>query len=119
MSGSNEEARALRVMIDELRAEEPPALRWDAIERSLMLEVARRERARIGRSGAVMESTFGRVFAFAAAAAMLALGVSSMTQRSALPAPSSARAASSTPSARPSPASPRASATCSRCVKAT
>jgi hypothetical protein len=87
VSGSNEEARALRVMIDELRAEEPPELRWDQIERSLMLEVARRERARIGRSGTVMESAFGRVFAFAAAAAMLALGVSSMTRGSALPRP--------------------------------
>jgi hypothetical protein len=66
-------------MVDELRAEAPPELRWDEIERKLMLEVSKRERARIGRSGTVIDSAFGRIFAFAAAAAMLALGVTSMT----------------------------------------
>jgi len=79
VSGSNAEARAMRAMVDELRAEAPPELRWDEIERKLMLEVSRRERGRIGRSGNVIDAPFARLFAFAAAAAVLALGVSSMT----------------------------------------
>ena len=73
MSEPNDDVQGLRLLVEELRAEEPPELPWDAIERRLMAEIARRERventrAARGRAG------LSQAFAFAAAAACLVLG---------------------------------------------
>src|SRR5262245_828256 len=57
-------------MVEELRAEAPPELPWGAIEARLLAEIARREaRARTFSSGGP-----ARVFAVAAAAAVVVLG---------------------------------------------
>jgi hypothetical protein len=76
VSDSNGDARALRAMIEELRAEAPPELPWAAVERKLMLEVAKRDAASVAREAARPRSAFAQTFAFAAAAALFALGVS-------------------------------------------
>jgi hypothetical protein len=70
LRGPNDEVRALRVMVEELRAEAPPDLPWDAIERRLMAEIARREDS----VKAPPRSGLARAFTFAAAAAVLLLG---------------------------------------------
>ncbi|APR82285.1 Dihydrolipoamide acyltransferase [Minicystis rosea] len=76
MSQTHDEIRALRVMVEELRAEKPPEPRWDAVEQSLL--------ARIENEGAPQSrasrrsfkaSPFARVLGLAAVAAALALGV--------------------------------------------
>ena len=76
MSDSNGNARALRAMIEELRAEAPPELPWAVVERELMLEVAKRDAESAAREAARPRSAFLQTFAFAAAAALIALGVS-------------------------------------------
>lgn len=76
MSESNGEARALRVMIEELRAEATPELPWAEVERKLMLEVAKRDAESKAREAAAPRSAFLQTFAFAATAALIALGVS-------------------------------------------
>jgi FecR protein len=69
-------SRALRVMVEELRAEAPPELKWAEVERKLMLEVIKSDEARAAREAAAPRSAFLQTFAFAAAAALIALGVS-------------------------------------------
>ncbi|MEO5729656.1 MAG: FecR family protein, partial [Byssovorax sp.] len=76
MSDSNGASRALRVMVEELRAEAPPELPWADVERKLMLEVIKSEEARAAREAAAPRSAFLQTFAFAAAAALIAFGVS-------------------------------------------
>jgi ferric-dicitrate binding protein FerR (iron transport regulator) len=72
--GDAETSPALRAMVDELRAEAPPELPWDAMERRLLDRIARGEggRYRPDRSGPALR----QVAVFAAAAALLALFVS-------------------------------------------
>lgn len=69
-------SRALRSMIEELRAEAPPELPWAEVERKLMLEVVKSEAARDAQRAAAPRSPFMQAFAFAAAAALIAFGVS-------------------------------------------
>lgn len=69
-------SRALRSMIDELRAETPPELPWAEIERKLMIDVVKSDAARDAKRAAAPRSPFMQAFAFAAAAALIALGVS-------------------------------------------
>jgi FecR-like protein len=63
-------------MIDELRAEAAPELPWAEVERKLMIEVAKSDAARAAQRAAAPRSPFMQAFAFAAAAALIALGVS-------------------------------------------
>lgn len=63
-------------MIDELRAEATPELKWAEVERKLMIEVVKSDAARAAQRAAAPRSTFMQAFAFAAAAALIALGVS-------------------------------------------
>jgi hypothetical protein len=76
VSQSNDEIRAVRVMVDELRALPTPELPWDAIEQRLL--------ARLDRDGQVLSfpvrrglgsNPLVRVFGLAAAAAAITLGV--------------------------------------------
>lgn len=92
MSESSGEARALRRMVEELRAAPPPELAWDAVESRLLAQIERAEVSR-ARRAAVQPSPFLRAASFAAAAAVLALGIGSVarTQASA-PAPASVAA---------------------------
>jgi hypothetical protein len=76
VSDSNGDARALRAMIEELRAEAPPGLKWPEVERKLMLDVVKSDAARAAREAAAPRSAFMQCFAFAAAAALIAFGVS-------------------------------------------
>ena len=69
-------SRALRVMTEELRAEATPELPWAEVERKLMLEVVKRDAASQAREAAAPRSAFMQTFAFAAVAALIALGVS-------------------------------------------
>ena len=69
-------SRALRSMIEELRAEAPPKLPWAEVERKLMIEVVKSDAARDARRAAAPRSPFMQAFAFAAAAALIAFGVS-------------------------------------------
>lgn len=79
MSETHDEARALRVMVEELKAEPVPELPWEAIEQRLMTRVAESEQGgRRGRTGlSRVDSPLWRVVGLAAAAAAIALGVSS------------------------------------------
>src|SRR5262249_19996092 len=70
LRGSNDEVRALRVMVEELRAEVPPELPWGALEQRLLAEIARREE----RERSHAASGLRRAFAFAAVAAAVLLG---------------------------------------------
>ena len=63
-------------MIDELRAEATPELKWAEVERKLMIEVVKSDAARAAQRAAAPQSPFMQAFAFAAAAALIALGVS-------------------------------------------
>ncbi len=89
MSQTHDEIRALRVMVEELRDEPPPDLPWDAIEARLLSRLAVQPvqtcapstapwgqgAPRARRSSSVSSaSPLLRVFGFAAAAAVLALG---------------------------------------------
>ncbi len=76
MSDSNGASRALRVMVEELRAEAPPELLWADVERKLMVEVIKSDAAREAHEAAAPRSALLQTFAFAAAAALFALGVS-------------------------------------------
>jgi hypothetical protein len=69
-------SRALRSMIDEMRAEATPDLKWAEVERKLMIEVVKSDAARAAQRAAAPRSPFMQAFAFAAAAALIALGVS-------------------------------------------
>jgi hypothetical protein len=78
VSEASDDPRALRLMVDELRAEPAPDLDWDRIERGLMSAIDRSESARAVRLAAVPRSRFAQVAMFAAAAGFLALGIGSM-----------------------------------------
>ena len=84
-------SRALRSMIDEMRAEAAPELKWAEVERKLMIEVVKSDAARAAQRAAGPRSVFMQAFAFAAAAALIALGVS--TANSGAPTASAARLA--------------------------
>jgi hypothetical protein len=84
-------SRALRSMIDELRAEAAPELKWAEVERKLMIEVVKSDAARAAQRAAAPRSPFMQAFAFAAAAALIALGVS--TANSGAPTASAAHRA--------------------------
>jgi hypothetical protein len=77
VSETHDEIRALRVMVDELRAEPPPELPWDAIEQRLLsrlsLADSRAPAPTRARRGLGQASPFSRVIGFAAAAAALVL----------------------------------------------
>jgi FecR protein len=102
VSQTHDEIRALRVMVDELRAEPAPELAWDAIEQRLLSQIGVRPLADglPSEDGPRLQpvplrfasarpprasSPLMRVFGFAAAAAVLALGVGSVTSGSELP----------------------------------
>lgn len=78
--------RAVRAMIEELRAEAPPELKWAEVERKLMLDVVKSDAARAAREAAAPRSPFMQAFAFAAAAALIAFGVSTSGGGNAAPA---------------------------------
>jgi hypothetical protein len=94
VSQTHDEIRALRVMVDELRAEPPPELAWDAVEQRLLARLAQEDRDAHGSvrklhtrtlfaPGSAQKapaSSFSRVVGFAAAAAVLAFGVGSMSR---------------------------------------
>ncbi len=104
VSQTHDEIRALRVMVEELRAEPVPELRWDAIEQRLLSSIAAHPGARPGArsdelthgrvaSGGLhgalrVPSPLVRVVGFAAAAAALALGIGSIAGSGAMPAAS-------------------------------
>ncbi len=73
MSESKGASRAVDRMVDAIRAEEPPELDWDGIERSLMARVRRGEGAR-----PIARPTSGawQVLSFAAAAALVPIALS-------------------------------------------
>jgi hypothetical protein len=84
VSDTHDEIRALRVMVDELKAEPVPELPWDAIEQKLLARVEQRDRAtardraRWLRPGTALTRSLG----VCAAAAAIALGVSGFGQPS-------------------------------------
>jgi len=94
MSQTHDEVRALRVMVDELRAEAPPELPWDAIEQRLLSRLSHAPYAppssRLAQADArpislrrsEPGSSLARVLGFAAAAAVLALGISTAASSS-------------------------------------
>ncbi len=105
MSQTHDEVRALRVMVEELRAESPPELPWDAIEQRLLSRTATRL-ILLGESPPLAcppaepiplrvrpidprrgepRSSLAHVFGLAAAAAVLALGITSATSSGELP----------------------------------
>src|SRR5262249_8161340 len=73
VSEPSDEHRGLRLLVDELAAEQPPELPWDAIEHRLMAEIARRERA-VRAQEMRSRPGIGQAFVFAAAAACLVIG---------------------------------------------
>jgi hypothetical protein len=84
VSQTHDDIRAVRLMVDELRAEPPPDLPWDAMEKRLLAAIAASSTpprlAPSGRQGSRWGSSpLGRVIGFAAAAAVLALGIGSQT----------------------------------------
>ena len=90
MSDTHDEIRALRVMVDELRAEELPQRTqhaWDAMEARLLQSIAASERPRTLRhaGAATPGSALPRVLAFVAAAAAIALGITSVGGSGELP----------------------------------
>jgi len=74
MSDTPDQARALRFMVEEMRAEPTPDIAWDDLEQKLLSRIARNEEPRyVPRASA--PSSFARVASFAVAAAVLALGI--------------------------------------------
>ena len=73
MSESKGATKAVDVLVDAIRAEEPPALDWDVVERSLLARVRRGEGAR---PVARPSSGAWRVLSFAAAAAIVPVALS-------------------------------------------
>jgi ferric-dicitrate binding protein FerR (iron transport regulator) len=78
VSETHEEIRALRLMVEELRAERPPELPWEAMEQRLMSRVAASELRAWPGARRRPVSALPRVLMFAAAAAAIALGVRGM-----------------------------------------
>jgi FecR protein len=91
VSETHDEIRALRVMVDKLRAEEPPELPWATIEQRLLAQIA----ASQPQAALLQRATFAprrapvsalpRVFMFAAAAAAIALGIGSFAGSGEMP----------------------------------
>jgi hypothetical protein len=73
VSESKGATRAVDRMVDVIRADEPPEMDWDVIERSLLLRIRRGEGARPAPRPA---AGLWRVLSFAAAAAILPIAVS-------------------------------------------
>lgn len=73
MSESNRAMRAVDAMVDAIRADEPPELDWDAVERSLLARIRKGEGARPAPRAV---SGAWQVLAFAAAAAIVPIGLS-------------------------------------------
>ncbi|WP_437775488.1 FecR domain-containing protein [Sorangium sp. So ce1097] len=73
MSGAKQYERAREHMEQQLRAEEPPEPRWDAIERELFARIDRPAPARC--AAPPRRSPLGRALGFAAAAAAIALAI--------------------------------------------
>ncbi|WP_438014661.1 FecR family protein [Sorangium sp. So ce315] len=73
MSGAKQYERAREHMEQQLRAEEPPEPRWDAIERELFARIDRPAPARCAASP--RRSSLGRALGFATAAAAIALAI--------------------------------------------
>jgi hypothetical protein len=97
---SHNEIRALRLMVNELRAEPPPELPWDAMEKRLLAKLTPvplaalaplapsiGERRPTMLRAAPRPSSFSRALGFAAAAAVLALGIGSVAGSGRMPAP--------------------------------
>ncbi|XXY52394.1 FecR domain-containing protein [Sorangium sp. So ce269] len=73
MSGAKQYERAREHMEQQLRAEEPPEPRWDAIERELFARIERP--APVRRVAPPQRSPLGRALGFAAAAAAIAFAI--------------------------------------------
>lgn len=77
-------ARALQTMVDELRAEQPPELPWSAIEERVLAEIDRSEEraAAVKAARAARREPPGlyRVLGFAAAAAALVFGITTVSR---------------------------------------
>lgn len=86
MSDTHEEIRALRVMVEELKAEPPPELPWDAIEQQLLARLPGQGSAAARARARWTESPMARMVGLCAAAAAIALGVSAASPRGAAPA---------------------------------
>jgi hypothetical protein len=82
VSQTHDEIRALRVMVDELRAETPPELDWNALEKRLLSQIDQQPSSL---RRAAPSSSLARVISFAAAAAAIALGVGSMGSSASMP----------------------------------
>ena len=89
MSNDQYDARAMRAMVRELRSQEPPELPWDTIERRLFARIdqdqadAEKRASQASLAARVRpikpeRSSLTRVFGFAVAAAVMALGIGSM-----------------------------------------
>ena len=87
MSEKHDDIRALRVMVEELRAEPPPELPWDTIEQRLLAQITRESATRRARAEG---SPIARVLGFAAAAAVIALGIGGAVGAADLPRPAAA-----------------------------
>lgn len=83
MSESNGAMRAVDVMVDAIRADEPPQVDWDAVERSLLQRIRKGEGARPAPRAS---SGVWQVLAFAAAAAIVPLGLSLGSRSADVPA---------------------------------
>src|SRR5262249_35235152 len=90
VSNTHDEIRALRVMVDELRAEQPPELDRDAIEKGLFSRIDSGAPRGVVTLAPRPRSALPQVLAFAAAAALLALGVGSIAGSGELPRASNA-----------------------------
>lgn len=89
MSETHDDIRALRVMVEELRAEPPPELPWDTIEQRLLAQITRESATRRARAEG---SPIARVLGFAAAAAVIALGIGGAVGGAELPRVAAAHA---------------------------
>jgi hypothetical protein len=83
VSDTHEEIRALRVMVEELKAEPPPELPWDAIEQQLLARLPGQGSAAARARARWSESPMARMVGLCAAAAAIALSVNAATPRAA------------------------------------
>jgi hypothetical protein len=90
VSETHDEIRALRVMVEALRAEEPPELPWETIEQRLLSRISA-SAPRVGPGPVHLAprrapvSALPRVLMFAAAAAAIALGIGSIAGSGEMP----------------------------------
>lgn len=110
MSEEHDEIRALRVMVEELKAEPPPELPWDTIEQRLLARIDHDASDGVRKPGRNWgESPLSRVLGLVAAAAVIAIGVATSRDAGEAPgAPVAARAnATRVAAATPVPAGAR------------